>query len=282
MLAAGALLTRLHTSGVVAQREVQALVRGMAGYAALAIALVAAGWFLATDLERVRANGLLVQGNPFQAPLLVAVVALSIFLAISAVVSVARERERGTLEVLFYGPIDEPAYIAGKFAGQVVGYLLALPVLTVSFLLISLLTGFRFSNLLLVSLVASVVPAAEVVAFGLLLSVVAGRLRSAILLFIGVVVLFLSSAVAYGVVSSIPVESPASPILPLRDALAALDALVDWLSPFAYFDRVLENVALGAWPPAITALLAGLGHAAVSLGLAAAGLRWRGVRRKGD
>src|SRR5687767_2990856 len=118
MTASGEILTRLHASSVVAQREFQSLARGLGGYVALAAALVGVAWILGTDLELVRANGLLVQDNTFQAPLLGAVLMLSMFLSISAVVSVARERERGTLEVLFYGPIDEVAYVAGKFMGQ--------------------------------------------------------------------------------------------------------------------------------------------------------------------
>ena len=273
---------RCHASAAVARRELVALTRGLGAYVALSVALLCVAWLLATELQRAQTGGLLVHDNPFQAPLLAAVLVLSIFLAISAVVSVARERERGTLEVLFYGPIDEPAYIAGKFAGQVAGFLAALPLLALSFLLLCLFTGFIISPVVLLGLVASVVPAAEVVAFGLLLSVAAGRLRSSILLFIGVTALFLGIAVAYGIVSAIPIESPASPMLPLREALAALDAVVDWLSPFAYFERVLESIALGAWSSATTALLAGLGHVVVTLGLASFGLRRRGVRPKGD
>jgi ABC-type transport system involved in multi-copper enzyme maturation permease subunit len=278
----GAMSDRLHASAVVARRELGTLVRGIGGYVALTFALVCVAWLLGTELDRARAGGLLVHGEPFQASLLAAALVLSVFLAVSAVVSVARERERGTLEVLFYGPIDEPSYIAGKFAGQVAGFMVALPVLAASFLLFGLVSGFIVSPKLLFGLLASIVPAAEVIAFGLLLSVVAGRLRTSILLLLGITVLFLGIALAYAIVSVIPIDSPASPILPLRDALAALDMVVDWLSPFAYFERVLESVALGAWSLAATALLAGLGHIAVTLSLATLGLRGRGVRPKGD
>jgi ABC-type transport system involved in multi-copper enzyme maturation permease subunit len=278
----GALLDRLHVATLLAEREVQTLVRGVGGYVALTVALVAVAWLVGTDLERARSSGLLVRDNPFQGPLLAAVLVLSMFLSISAVVSVARERERGTLEVLFYGPVDEPGYLFGKFAGQVLAYLLALPLLLLCFLLIGFTTGFLIPRALFFGLVASVVPVAEVVAFGLLLSVLAGRLRTSILLFIGVTVLFLAISVGYSVVSTIPLENPASPILPLRDSLAALDTVVDWLSPFAYLERVLENIALGAWPTVLTSLLAGLGHVAITLALASLLLRRRGVRHRGE
>jgi hypothetical protein len=135
--------------------------------------------------------------------------------------------------------------------------------------------------LLVLGLLVSVVPAAAVLAFGLLLSVLATRLRSAMLLFVSVSVLFVGISFGYGIVSSMPIDTPSSPILPVRDSLAGLDAVVDWLSPFAYLARVLEFVALGAWSAATGGLLTGLIHVALTLGLATWWLRRRGVRDRG-
>ncbi len=272
---------RLHAARVVAGREALALLRSPAAYVALSVALLGAGWLLDGNLERARASGFLVDDRPFQPPLLAAILATSVFLAITAVVSVARERERGTLEVLFYGPIDEPAYVLGKFLGQVVAYLAALPVLAASLLLLSLLTGFAFSQAAILGLVVSVVPVAETVAFGLLFSALAGRLRTAILLFVATIALFLGIAVAYSVVVLVPVESPSSPILPLRNTLAALNTLVAWLSPFASLERALDAAALGAWLTMAQTLAAAVTYTAAALGAATLGLRRRGVRQRG-
>ena len=63
--------------------------------------------------------------------------------AVSAAVSAARDRESGTLEVLFYGPVDELSYVLGKVGGLLVAYVAALPLLLLSLLLLALLTGFR-------------------------------------------------------------------------------------------------------------------------------------------
>ena len=95
----GALADRLHVASLLAEREVQTLVRGIGGYVALTVALVAVAW-LSAPTSSGRASSLLVHHNPFRVPLLAATLVLSVFLAISAVVSVARERERGTLEAV--------------------------------------------------------------------------------------------------------------------------------------------------------------------------------------
>lgn len=273
---------RWHAARVIGSREFRALLRAPTGYVALTGALLGAGWLIDTQLENARAGGLLVQDRPFQGPLLAAIVITSIFLAVSAVVSVARERDRGTLEVLFYGPVDELAYVAGKFLGQMAGYLAGLGILLISLVILSLASGFALSGNTLLGLLVSIVPAAEVVAFGLLLSVVAGRLRAAILLFFAVVALFVSVAVAYSAVLLVPVEGPSSPILPLRNALAVLDTLVNWISPFAYLERVLQAAALGAWLGVAATLGGAMLYTAGALAGASLMLRRRGVRPRGE
>jgi membrane-associated phospholipid phosphatase len=126
-----ALTLRLHAARVVAWREVRLAVVGLGGYVAVSLALLAAGWIISNDVRAVRAADVLVLEHPFRTPVTVAVLLVSMFLGVSAVVSVARERDRGTLEVLFYGPIDEASYLAGKLFGQLGGYAAALPVLLI-------------------------------------------------------------------------------------------------------------------------------------------------------
>ncbi|MBI2755536.1 MAG: ABC transporter permease subunit [Chloroflexi bacterium] len=263
---------------MIASRECQALLRAPTGYVALVLALLGAGWLVDNQLEGARAAGLLVLDRPFQVPMFGAILITSVFLAVSAVVSVARERERGTLEVLFYGPVDEIAYVVGKLLGQMAAYVASVGVLLVAFLLLSLASGFILSATTLLGLLVSIGTAGEVVAFGLLLSVLAGRLRSAVLLFFGIATLFVSIAVAYSVALLVPVEGPTSPILPVRNALAAINALVSWISPFAYLERALSAAALGAWGGVATTLSEAMVYTLAALVAAAFILRRRGVR----
>jgi ABC-type transport system involved in multi-copper enzyme maturation permease subunit len=275
-------VSRWSVASVIAWREAKAATRGIGGYVALTLALVAATWVLLIDVRALEAGGLLVLADPFRSPLAIAMLVVALFLAVSAAVSAARDRESGTLEVLFYGPVDEVAYVLGKVGGLLVAYLAALPLLLASLTLLALMTGFALTPAILLSLGLSIVPAAEIVGFGVLLSVGTSRVRTAVLLLIGVIAVLLGVTVAYGMVLLVPISDPSSPVLPLRDALAALDAGVRWISPFAYLERVVDGAMSGAWRTALVSLGAALAYTVLMIGLAAYWLRRRGVYRRGE
>lgn len=274
--------TRWWVAGVIAWREAGAVMRGIGVYVALALALVAAAWVLLIDVRALEAAGILVLADPFRAPLAFAMLVLAAFLALSAAVSTARDRESGTLEVLFYAPVDEISCVLGKVGGLLVVYVAALPMLFAAFALLALITGFALTPAILLSLALSIVPAAEVVSFGVLLSIGAGRVRTAVLLLLGATAVLLSAALAYGMVLLVPITDPSSPVLALRDALAALDAIVRWISPFAYLERVIDGALTGAWRAALTSLAAAVGYTLLMMAGAAYSLRRRGVYRRSE
>jgi ABC-type transport system involved in multi-copper enzyme maturation permease subunit len=273
---------RWPAAGVIAWREAKAAMRGMGCYIALTLALIAATWVLLVDVRALKVAGLLVLTDPFRPSVAVAMLVLALFFAVSAAVSAARDRESGTLEVLFYGPVDEITYVLGKAGGLLLAYLAALPLLLASLALLSWMSGFALTPPILVSVLLSIVPVAEIVGFGILLSVGIGRVRSAVLLLVGVVGVLLGIEVAYGMVLLVPISDPSSPVLALRDTLAALDAAASWISPFAYLERVVDGAMRGTWQSALLSLAAAVVYAVLMIGLAAFWLRRRGVWRRGE
>lgn len=262
---------------VIAGREARAAVAGLGGHLALAVAVAAAAWVHLVDVRALAAGGLLAVADPLRAPLAAALLTLALYLAVSATVSAARDRESGTLEVLFYGPVDEVAYVLGKAGGLLVAYIAALPILLVALAALSWISGFAMTTPIVVATLLSVVPAAEIVAFGVLLSLATRRVRTAVMLLAATLILLLGTALAYDTVLLVPVTDPASPILALRDTLGAVDQVVRWLSPFAYFDRVVGRAVDGSWQAAATSVAAAtLGAVAFTLAAVLA-LRVRGV-----
>ena len=277
-----ALTLRLHAARVVAWREVRLAVVGLGGYVAVSLALLAAGWIISNDVRAVRAADVLVLEHPFRTPVTVAVLLVSMFLGVSAVVSVARERDRGTLEVLFYGPIDEASYLAGKLFGQLGAYAAALPVLLIGLALLAVFSGFALTASVIAGLGASVLPVAQVVAVAILLGVLGGRLRNGVLLFIGLTLLTVAITLAYRFLVTVPIDSATSPLLVVRDAIGALDGVVRWVSPFATLERTVDGIALGAWWTVLAMLAVALVYVVGSLLVASLVLRRRGVRAKGE
>jgi ABC-type transport system involved in multi-copper enzyme maturation permease subunit len=281
-LTAAAAPARWPVAGVIALREAKAALRGMGCYVALTLALIAATWILLVDVRALKVAGLLVLTDPFRPSVGIAMLVLALFFAVSAAVSAARDRESGTLEVLFYGPVDEITYVLGKAGGLLLAYLAALPLLLASLALLSWMSGFDLTPPILVSVLLSIVPVAKIIGFGILLSIGIGRVRSAVLLLVGVVGVLLGIQVAHGMVLLVPISDPSSPVLPLRDALAALDAASSWISPFAYLERVVDGATRGTWPSALLSLAVAIVYAVAMLGLAAWWLRRRGVWRRGE
>ena len=272
------LTSNLRTVGVLAGREFQTTLRSPSTYVALGFALGLAGWMLSNDVALVRSNGLMVHAAPFQGPLLAALLVLSFFVAFSAVLSVARERDRGTLEVLFYGPIDETTYLGGKLVGLMGAYVAMMPMLLAGLVVLGIFTRFEIGLRLIAALALSIIPAGGIVAVGLLLSAVAKRVRTSILFFIAAVGLFVGAGVSYSFVSRIPVDDPASPILPLRDALGAVDTVLSQISPFTYLEQVFDWANTGSWAAVGRSVALSLAGLIIAAALARIALRWRGVR----
>lgn len=266
---------------VLGRREFDATMRSGLTYVVLAVALGLAAWILGNDVDLVRSNGLLIDTAPFREPIVAAVIVLSLFMALLAVLSVARDRDQGTLEVLFYGPVDEVTYLFGKLIGLLGAYIVMLPLVLAAVIGLEIMTGFELGLAgTLAAMALSVLPAAMIIVVGLMVSVLAGRARSSILVFLAAAALFTVVGVAHSLVSEIEITDPASALLPLRDALAAADDALERISPFTYLERVVSWADEGAWGRAGRSLLvaaAGLGAAGA---VAIAGLRRRGVRAR--
>jgi hypothetical protein len=155
-----------------------------------------------------------------------------------------------------------------------------MPLLLAGLVVLSMFTRFEIGINLIAALALSIIPAAGIVAVGLLLSAAAKRVRSSILFFITAVGLFVGAAVSYSFVSRVPVEDPASPILPLRDALGAVDAVLSRISPFTYLEQIFDAADTGAWTAIGGSLALSLVGTIIAALLASLALRWRGVRTR--
>ena len=238
---------------------------------------------LLVDVRALEAAGLLVLADPFRPSVTVAMLVLALFFAVSAAVSAARDRESGTLEVLFYGPVDEITYVLGKAGGLLLAYLAALPLLLASLALLSWMSGFALTPAILVSVVLSIVPVAEIVGFGILL---VGRHRPRPL-----------GGAAAGRHRRVAARASRSPTAwccwcrsrtrrarccRCATRLRRSTAAASWISPFAWLERVVDGAMAGAWRNALLSLAAALAYAALMIGLAAVWLRHRGVWRRGE
>lgn len=262
----------------MARREAASALGGLGIYVAASVALCVAAWLLMIDVRALEVAGLLVVSDPYRGPLDAALLLLALYFAVGAAISTARDRESGTLEVLFYAPVNETAYVVGKTLGFLGAYLVILPVLAAGFFVLSLVSGFLLPPTFALSLVLSLVPVTSVVAFGILLAIGTSKVRSAVLILAVVAFAFIGATAAYSMILLVPIDNPSSPIVPLRDALAAANAVLRWISPFRYLQTIVgDGVAVGAWITAAKALAVSLAASAALIAAASLWLRRRGV-----
>ncbi len=263
----------------IARRDVLGMLYGPGIYVVVALGMLATLPVVRSYLDAVERNRVLVLADPFSLPFFVAATIAMLFLALASVATIARERDQGTLEVLFYGPVDHGSYVLGKHLGQVLAYLPMGLGLAALFLSYAAMTGLRLGGSFVAELALSLFTAAAVAAVGVLLSTLARGVRAGIALLGGLTVLFLAIRFGSELLSGIRVANNSSPLLFLRELAIFLDHLAGYVSPFSVFQSGVDAVVRGDGPAYLAAVLLLCLQCAALLAASVRLLGRRGVRR---
>ena len=271
---------RWHAARLIQQRDLRAILLGKTVYIVLALAILAAVLLLRNYLNFVQDNGLLVLSGAFNFPLFTLIFVSAIFLALSSVTTIARERDQGLLEALFYGPVDVPAYVVGKYLAQMLVYLVMVLIYALCFAIYAALTNFTFPSSLGWVVLLSLTVVSDVIAFGIFLSAWSRDVRTALVTLLGVILLL--GVIQFGreLLAAVPISNRYyNPVLFLQNILAELNHLGQWLSPFSYLFNGMEALRRDVWRDFWLALLAALAFLLLFLALSVITLSRRGVRR---
>jgi hypothetical protein len=252
----------------------------MAPYTVVATAAALCSVILQNHLHRIQQDGLLVLVDPFALPLYAGVMLLSLFTAVAAATGAARDREHGAVELLCYGPVTPLSYLLAKVGAHALLYAAMLGCLVGTYLLFAVVTGLHLRAVTWLAALLSLGPAAASAAVGVLVAALLRRVRSAVLVTLGVTVGAVGLQVAREVLARLP--SPdfhVNPVLVLRWAAFAISSATQWALPSGYVDREVSAVLRGDLVGA--GLIAGISvlYAAVVLSLAAWALDYTGLRR---
>lgn len=270
-----------HSVQVLQERTSRSTLRSAGIYITLFLGLLASSLVLHNNLNATDTNLVFVSLQPLFLPLLVCVSLIALYLAIVSSITVSRERDRATLEVLVFGPVNEAAFLWGVFLAQLKIYLTGMVVIFVWANLLTWFLHMAFSLRIVAMLLTSTVMAAAVIAFGLLTAVWGGHTRTALVYFFMSVLLL--SAVQIGnqilvVVVLANAQSASGSMLLLRNSLEFLSGIFQWISPLTQFTLCMDAIADNA----VGAYLLHLGILLIQAGILFAGsiqiLRRKGVR----
>lgn len=237
---------RWHAINVIRQRYSRVSLEHLGIYITIAVALASSALTLHNTLRYTERNVVFVAVQPLFFPILVCTVLISLYLGLIASISVSRERDRKTLEVLMYAPVDESAFLLGIFFAQIQIYLIALAFILIWSNLAVWLLNLGFAFEVIGVFFASIVTVAAVVAFGLFTAVWGDKTRTALVVFILILLFIVGVQIADQVVSNIVVSSnPTSndPILLIRNALTILTSVIQWISPYSQLVQAMDAVA---------------------------------------
>lgn len=272
---------RWHLARTIQRRDLRATLYGFGLYVTLSAAVAVAATVLRNYVRSVQDGGLYILANPFALSLFGAVVLSSVYLALVSTTAIARERDQGTLEVLFYSPVDTVAYLLGKWLAQMGVYVLMVVVYLVILWLYALVTNFAFDLSLLWAALLSVMTASAVVAVGILLSTLNRSVRGALMALLSIVVVFLGVQLGHDYVSGLVTGLTgrgSHPLLFLQVVLGWLNRIFNWLSPFAYLERGIDALLRGSAGEYLLLLGLSILYTAITFGLAVRTLDRRGVR----
>jgi hypothetical protein len=215
-------------------------------YVTIMITLILSALTLHNSLRFTEKNIVFVARQPLFLPILVNTGLVSLYLGVIAAVNVSRERDRRTLEVLLYGPVDEMSFLSGIFIAQIRMFFIAMAFTFIWSHLGIWILNLAFSIEIYLLFLTSFLMSSVVISFGLFTAVWGDKTRTALVFFIMILLLLAGVQIADQVVSNIVISNnPSSndPILLLRNALASISRVIQWFSPYSQFLQSMDAIA---------------------------------------
>lgn len=273
---------RLNAVRVQAKREFRSTLNGVGIYVVMSLVFLATSYLLVRPaLFEVNETGVVAYLNPMMTPLYVAVGLSAAYLGLCAAISIARERDMGTIEVLFYGPVDSVSYVTGKFVQQMMAFCFMLVFALINFFVISQATNLGLSDVVGL-VILSLFLASCFIGFGILLSSLSKRMTVSVILFLTLIIFFLAFAMVHNYLQSLTIfeQRDYSPALVyVRAIFDNASFVVNWISPIAYFNRGSMALSVGDIGQYAISLVSSLVYTLVTLGLSVVAFNRKGVRR---
>ncbi|MBE0477694.1 ABC transporter permease subunit [Candidatus Aerophobetes bacterium] len=230
----------------LARRDFYSSLRGLGLYITTSVSFIVASFILKNYLESIAKSEVFASLNPLNSVFFLPMVILSVYLALISAVSISRERNEGTLEVLFYGPVSYSSYILSKYVNSMLNYVVGVAFFLAYFFGIAFITNLGFSYTLVGAILMSIFSISCVVSFGLFISSFTTRVRTSVIWLAGIFLLFLGIQLLHTVLLGIPEETMFPLMVYFEKSFSFVSRyIIGWLSPFYYMDRGLEAVSLG-------------------------------------
>jgi len=157
----------------IALQEVRDSLLGWGVYITTSAGLLLTVLLLYNSVRFVRESGLEILSRPFLSPVQAALTVAILYVTVGVALVIARPREQGALQILFFAPVDAVILVGAHFVSGVLIYAIQALILVPLVVLLALLTNVFFPPAIVGGVLLSLTVAGLAVAFGLFLSAVA-------------------------------------------------------------------------------------------------------------
>jgi ABC-type transport system involved in multi-copper enzyme maturation permease subunit len=262
----------------IARQEVRDTLLGWGFYLTAAAGLLVAVLLVYNSVRFVTGSGLEILSRPFSTPVLAAALIAILYTSVGATLAIARAREQGTLQVLFFAPVDSVALIGAHFLAGTALYAGLVLLLAPLLVLLSFLTNVFLPPAIIGGLLLTLFAGALAVAFGLAISALAPTSRSAVLLLVALAAVVLVIQGGYTALLNVPPTSRYyDALLFLRVLLRLVNDLLRWVSPTAMLSQLLDGAIRADLSSTLQVIGRSLAGMLFWLTLAVLAVRRRGV-----
>jgi ABC-type transport system involved in multi-copper enzyme maturation permease subunit len=266
------------TVKALVKKDLSAAVKSWGPYVAAAVSFLASSLVLKNYLSGLGDNNILITSDPLNFPLYISLVVVSFYLAILSAVSISSEKDRGTLEVLFYGPVNNGSYLLSKYLADMTIFLFLIGLLIPYFIFASLLTNLALSWSLVKGIVLSVFSASCIISFSLLISTATSKMRNSVIWMVALLGAFLSIQLAGGILLRLNESALSLLVQYLRMTINVMNAGLEWVTPFAPLNKGVQAIVIGNDRLYLGSILFALLYSSFFLAAAVAMLRKKGVQ----
>lgn len=220
-------------------------ISGWGLHLALTFFLISSVFVLQNSLTFITEFGFIILNEAFELPTQSFLILISIYIAFTTLTGMAREKEHGQTLILFFGPVDEIAYLLGKYLAGVLLYIYSFIIYFVAVLFISLVTNFNLPGNLLGIFVIGYLCVSGMISLSIFLASRSKSFRHSILQFIFIVFIFAMILIGNEILATITPGKYYDSLNFIKQIFIELDRFANWISPYSLTFNGFTALRLG-------------------------------------
>ena len=222
--------------------QFRSLMRSFQPYLLLSVCIGIMVFYIKSRFEEINYETALVMSDPYQIPVIVMIAAAGIYLSISVMLSISRDRISGVMEILFYAPLRIVDYLGSYFQSHIFVYIILAVIFYLNILILQAITNIYSTYRIILYFVVSIPVITCCIGMGTFFACISKNQRNSLVYFFIVSILFLGIQIGSSLVSSAVAAREIVDLVFLRDILERINSNVAFINPIACFISITEGI----------------------------------------